>query len=149
MISAINEITARLKPILSGELFFDPSGGMSVPEIVIGDIQAKRRQQNNVQDFPFVIIRPLGFGDNDRSNTMSLILVSGVGVDDDADIIEGLTSLDRLVKLVLRVTEPRDLGKWSIQNNNRTEYGDKGAHRHPYYEAATFLTLVKNKNCMG
>lgn len=146
MIELLTEIQEKLVAILAGQEFSNPAGGVSVPDVKIGDLNPKRSGSQNDEDFPFVVIRPMGGSKDPREGRCTVQIIGGIWT--ASDVLDGFTSIDRMTELLLTITENRGFPPYRLSLPVPWQLGDKeGEQPHPYYFVAISLSFVRTDFC--
>lgn len=144
MIDLLQLIEIRLEDILGAELFDDPAGGTSGPLVRISELDPKRDNQENDEDFPFVVIRPTKGSADMREEIQQVELIGGIYT--DGGVINGFTDIDRLTELLLQVRKNRSFTPYQLALPVQWAYGldEKTARQpHPYYYTTVTLPFKR------
>lgn len=132
MIDLLNEIKTRVETLLAPEVFDDPASGQSVPMVKLGGLDPKRSGDQNAEDFPFVVIRPLAGSGSMREEATTVQLIAGLWTPDD--VLAGFTAIDRMLELLLILQQERNYTPYKLALPISWQLGDKDSqHPHPYY----------------
>lgn len=141
MISLLTEIQTRLETALEGELFQDPSGAADcVPMVKIGGLEPKRAGSTNDEDFPFVVVRPMGGGGSGKEENKRVQLICAVWT--SGDVLAGLTAVDRLLSIIKKIFGVRAYSGHKLADQFTWQFGDEeGQQPHPYYHLAVEMSF--------
>jgi len=146
MIELLTAIQTKLVAILAGQEFSNPAGGVSVPNVKIGGLYPKRSGEPADEDFPWVVVLPMGGSKDPREGRGTVQIVAGIWT--DGDVLEGFTSIDRMTELLLTISEDRGFSPYRLSLPVPWQLGDKdGQHPHPYYLVTISLSFVRTDFC--
>lgn len=135
-------IKARVTTLLTGVVYDDPVGGQSPVAIHLGALPAKRSETDQGQDFPFVVIRPLG-GSGDRAEQLTTVrLICGIYSGTD-EIETGVFQVHDLAERLLAIQSERGFKPYRLilpvtwKFGDESDPGNQGNQPHPFY----FLTI--------
>ena len=143
MDSLIAAIKDRVTTLLAGATYDNPAGGEPVPaRIYFGAIPAKRTRDDQGQDFPFVVIRPLGGTGGREAEQVNIRLICGAyTAADDADPgappeeVGALVAQDLAWRLIQIKRRRGGFKPWqlTLPVEWKAGDGDDGNQPHPYY----------------
>lgn len=142
----LEALEAEIAALLTGEQFDDPAnaGEKAGVQVCIGSLPPKRSGQQNENDFPFVVIRPMAGSAGDRKTDVTVRLLAAVYT--AGDVVAGIAAIDRLVEILQQLRKKRVRGDYTMQQHIGWQYGDgDGRHAHPFYDAEITLGFNRAK----
>ena len=139
MLTLLNMVRDKIAALLDGDEFWQPNESWHAMRYYVGNMPKKRSMDDQVEDYPFCLVKPGSFGARKRDNSsLSLSFVIGLY---DPLVSSFLETADEIIANLEELTT-ENYAPYKLISDVEIRYSDIG---EPYYSLDCELEFVKTK----